>query len=49
MYLLIVKLIARHEVLQQFYYNEWVHLIALEPEDGVFYRYRPTGEWVPAD
>ena len=45
----IVKLIARHEVLKQFYHNEWVHLVALEPEDGVFYRYRPTGEWIKVD
>jgi hypothetical protein len=42
----IEKLIARHEVLQHHYHNEWVHLIALEPEEGVLYRYRPTGEWV---
>ena len=41
----IEKLIARHEVLQHFYHNEWVHLVALEPEKGVLYRYRPTGEW----
>ncbi len=40
------KLIARHEMLQHFYHNEWVHLVALEPEEGVLYRYRPTGEWV---
>lgn len=41
----IEKLIARHQVLQHFYHNEWVHLVALEPEEGVLYRYRPTGEW----
>ncbi len=45
----IVKLIGRHEVLQQYYHNEWVHLVALEPEDGAFYRYRPTGEWAKVD
>lgn len=39
------KLIARHEVLQHFYDNEWVHLVALDPEEQVWYRYRPTGEW----
>ena len=27
----IEKLIARHEMLQHQYHNEWVHLIALEP------------------
>jgi uncharacterized protein len=41
----IMKLIARHEVLQQYYQNEWVHLVVREPEEGVLYRYRPTGEW----
>ena len=45
----IVKLIGRHEVLQQFFHNEWVHLVALEPKDGVFYRYRPTGDWATVD
>jgi uncharacterized protein YbcC (UPF0753/DUF2309 family) len=42
----IEKLIARHETLDQYYRNEWVHLVALEPEEGILYRYRPTGEWV---
>ncbi len=41
----IEKLIARHEVLQHYYHNEWVHLVALDPEDGVWYRYKPNGEW----
>ena len=45
----IEKLIARHEILQQFYHNEWVHLVALEPEEGILYRYRPTGEWARID
>ncbi len=39
------KLIARHDVLKHFYHNEWLHLVALEPEEGILYRYRPTGEW----
>jgi hypothetical protein len=38
-------LIARHDVLQRFYHNEWVHLVALEREEGALYRYLPTGEW----
>jgi uncharacterized protein len=41
------KLIARHDVLQHYYHNDWVHLVALDPEDGVWYRYRPSGEWMP--
>jgi uncharacterized protein YbcC (UPF0753/DUF2309 family) len=39
------KLISRHEVLQHYYHNEWVHLVALDPEDGVWYRYHPKGTW----
>jgi glycerol-3-phosphate acyltransferase PlsY len=41
----IEKLIARHEILQHFYHNEWVHLAALDPEDGSWYRYMPSGVW----
>lgn len=41
----IEKLIARHEVLQHFYQNEWVHLAALDPADGTWYRYMPSGAW----
>jgi uncharacterized protein YbcC (UPF0753/DUF2309 family) len=41
----IEKLIARHELLQHFYHNEWVHLAALDPEDGTWYRYMPSGVW----
>jgi uncharacterized protein YbcC (UPF0753/DUF2309 family) len=43
------KLIAHHDVLQHYYHNEWVHLVALDPDDGVWYRYRPTGEWMPVN
>ena len=43
------KLIERHEILRHFYHNEWVHLVALDPDDQVWYRYRPTGEWVRID
>ena len=39
------KLISRHEVLQHYYHNQWVHLVALDPEDGVWYRYDPKGLW----
>lgn len=45
----IEKLIARHEILQHCYRHEWVHLVALEPEEGVLYRYRSTGEWTRID
>ena len=39
------KLIGRHEVLQHYYHNQWVHLVAFDPGDGVWYRYDPKGMW----
>ncbi|HEU4686667.1 MAG TPA: DUF2309 domain-containing protein [Nitrospira sp.] len=39
------RLISRHEMLQHYYHNEWVHLVALDPEDEVWYRYHPKGTW----
>ena len=41
----IEKLIARHEILQHFYHNEWVRLAALDPGDGTWYCYMPWGVW----
>jgi len=41
----IEKLIERHEVLQHYYHNEWVHLVVLDPEDYEWYRYRPDRTW----
>jgi uncharacterized protein YbcC (UPF0753/DUF2309 family) len=42
----IEKLIGRHELLQHLYRHEWVHLVAVDPDDHNLYRYRSTGEWV---
>ena len=41
----IAQLIARHVVLQHYYHHEWVHLVALDPEEGVQFRYLPSGDW----
>ncbi|MBM3269181.1 MAG: DUF2309 domain-containing protein [Candidatus Sericytochromatia bacterium] len=41
----IVELIDRHELLQRYYRNQWVHLVAIDPEDGEIHRYRPSGTW----
>ena len=39
------KLIGRHEVLQHYYHNQWVHLVVFDPGDAVWYRYDPKGMW----
>ncbi len=37
-------IIARHQILQRYYHNRWVNLVALDA--GCFYQYLPSGEWV---
>ncbi len=43
----IEAIIGRHELLKRFYHNEWVYLVALDREEEKFYRYSPSGEWLP--
>jgi len=41
------KVIGNQRHLQQLYDNKWLHLIAIEPEERVFYRYIPKLGWKP--
>ena len=43
----ISAIIAKHGVLQQLFHNQWVNLVALEPESGSFHRYNPDATWEP--
>ncbi len=43
------EIIPRHRVLQHLYDNEWVHLVALDPQDKTFYRYVPKQGWIKID
>jgi uncharacterized protein YbcC (UPF0753/DUF2309 family) len=43
----ISQIVGRHKVLQEYYDNEWVRLIALDPEDKIFYLYIPKLGWTP--
>ncbi|MEX0828833.1 MAG: DUF2309 domain-containing protein [Nitrospirales bacterium] len=38
-------LIQKNGILQRFFDGRWVHLVALEPEDGTFYQYVPQQGW----
>ncbi len=38
-------IIGRHDVLQQYFHNEWVNLVALDPETFEFHRYQPDATW----
>ncbi|MBI3802626.1 MAG: DUF2309 family protein [Nitrospirae bacterium] len=41
------QIIRRHKILQHYFDNEWVRLIALDPEEKRFYLYLPKRGWVP--
>ena len=43
----ISQIIKRHPVLQRFYDNVWVYLVALDPKEGNSYRYMPKQGWIP--
>ncbi len=42
----IEAIIRRHQILQHFFNNQWVHLVALDPRTREFSRYGPGGGWV---
>ena len=44
----ISEIIRRHSVLRRLYDNEWVHVAALDPADGIFYDYVPKQGWSPS-
>ncbi len=43
----IEKIIRNQRHLQQLYENEWLFVIAIEPQDGMCYRYVPKIGWEP--
>ncbi|HIA14127.1 MAG TPA: DUF2309 domain-containing protein, partial [Nitrospirales bacterium] len=43
----ISNIIQRNTVLQQFFDNQWLHLVALDSQTGAFQQYQPGGGWEP--
>ena len=43
----ISSIIQRHEILQQLFHNQWLNLVALNPESRGFHRYAPQASWEP--
>ena len=41
----IAAIISRHDVLQQFFHNEWVNLVALDPLSSKLHRYNKDVTW----
>ena len=46
---IIGSIIGRHEVLQQFFHNEWVNLVALDSQTFKFHRYYKDATWGPIE
>lgn len=46
---IIGSIINRHEVLQQFFHNEWVNLVSLDPQSFKFHRYYKDATWEPIE
>ena len=40
-------IVDKHESVGKLVRNQWLHLIALDPNDGRAYRFLPSGEWYP--
>lgn len=41
----ISRIISRHVVLQNFFNNQWLHLVSCHPTTGAFSEYQPGGTW----
>ena len=41
------QIIRRHRPLQHLYHSEWVRLVALDPEEQIYYDYHPIRGWTP--
>ncbi|TWU06162.1 DUF2309 domain-containing protein [Stieleria varia] len=39
--------IGHHVLLQDLLHNQWIHLVAVDPETGTFQRYVPDATWEP--
>jgi len=44
---IVAGIIARHEILQQFFHNEWLNLVVLDRETFSFQRYNKDASWEP--
>jgi hypothetical protein len=39
------SIIQKHSILQQLFHNEWLNLVALDPNSFQFHRYNPDATW----
>ena len=41
------SIIQKHAILQRLFHNQWLNLLALDPNTFAFHRYRPDATWEP--
>lgn len=46
---IVADIISRHEVLQQFFYNGWLNLIAIDPTTTHYHRFNTDATWEPVE
>ena len=46
---IVADIISRHEVLQQFFYNGWLNLIAIDPNTTDYHRFNTDATWEPVE
>ena len=46
---IVADIISRHEVLQQFFYNGWLNLIAIDPTTTNYHRFNTDATWEPVE
>jgi hypothetical protein len=45
---LVSNIIERQAILKTLFFNEWVHLIIIDPSDGRAYKLNQNGNWILA-
>ncbi|KTD07458.1 hypothetical protein Ljam_1653 [Legionella jamestowniensis] len=43
---IVSSIIKKHKILENLFFNEWVHLIVIDPTDNQFYRLEKPGHWI---
>ena len=46
---IVADIISRHKVLQQFFYNGWLNLVAIDPNTTDYHRFNTDATWEPIE
>lgn len=43
----VYKVINKHSILKTLFFNQWVQLIVIDPNNQIFYKLNKSGDWIP--